>query len=125
MAGPLRFEDLEAWKKARELVNLVYEMTEEGPLARDFGLRGQIQRAAVSIMSNLAEGYERTHKAEKIQFYKIAKASGAEVRSLSYVLKDRKMAPEDQIDRAGTLAHQVGALIQGLIRSFESREDLK
>ena len=55
MAGPLRFEDLEAWKKARELVNLVYEMTEEGPLARDFGLRGQIQRAAVSIMSNLAE----------------------------------------------------------------------
>ena len=52
----MRFEDLEAWKKARELVNLVYDMTEEGPLARDFGLRGQIQRAAVSIMSNLAEG---------------------------------------------------------------------
>ena len=121
----MRFEDLEAWKKARELVNLVYEMTEEEPLARDFGLRGQIQRAAVSIMSNLAEGYERTHKAEKIQFYKIAKASAAEVRSLSYVLNDRKMGPGDQIEKAGNLAHQVGALIQGLIRSFESREDLK
>lgn len=121
----MRFEDLEAWKKARELVNLVYDMTEVGPLARDFGLRGQIQRAAVSIMSNLAEGYERTHKAEKIQFYKIAKASAAEVRSLSYVLKDRKMGPEDQIEKAGNLAHQVGALIKGLIRSFESRKDLK
>ena len=65
------------------MVNLVYDMTEQQPLAREFGLRGQIQRAAVSIMSNLAEGYERTHKAEKIQFYKIAKASAGEVRSLS------------------------------------------
>lgn len=101
------------------MVNLVYDMTEQQPLAREFGLRGQIQRAAVSIMSNLAEGYERTHKAEKIQFYKIAKASAGEVRSLSYVLKDRKMSLEDQVDRTGTLAHQVGALIQGLIRSLE------
>ena len=75
-------------------------------------------------MSNLAEGYERTHKAEKIQFYKIAKASAAEVRSLSYVLKDRKMSLEDQVENAEAQAYQVGALIQGLIRSFEARKEL-
>jgi len=68
MAGPKRFEDLDAWRKARELVNLVYDMTQNGPLSKDYGLRDQIQRAAVSIMSNIAEGFDRSHKAEKLQF---------------------------------------------------------
>ena len=76
MAGPLRFEDLEAWKKARELVNLIYEMTEEGSLARDFGLRGQIQRAAVSIMSNLAEGMNGLIRRKKSSFTKLPRPLG-------------------------------------------------
>ena len=68
------FEDLEAWQQARQLVNEIYSLTRENSsLGKDFGLTGQVQRAAVSIMSNVAEGFERTHLPEKIQFYNIAR----------------------------------------------------
>ncbi len=82
----MTFEDLNAWKKARELVNRVYSLTREGALAKNFGLCGQIQRAAVSVMSNVAEGFERAHAAEKLQAYNIARSSCGEVRSLLYVI---------------------------------------
>ncbi len=68
------FEDLEAWQAARKSVNLVYQITREGSLSRDFGLKDQIQRAAVSVMTNTAEGFERTGTQEKLHFYNIAKA---------------------------------------------------
>ena len=120
MGGPKRFEDLSAWQKARELVNLVYDMTQKEPLARDFGLRDQIQRAAVSVMSNISEGFDRSHRAEKLQFYRIARASAGEVRSLLYILSDRKMAAGHSIQNAQSLADEVGGIIQGLIRSFQN-----
>ena len=78
----MTFEDLDAWKHARALVNRVYTLTREGDLARDFALSSQLQRAAVSIMTNIAEGFERTHVAEKIQFYNTARGSAGEVLSL-------------------------------------------
>ena len=119
MAGPKRFEDLDAWQKSRELVNLVYDMTQNGPLSKDYGLRDQIQRAAVSIMSNIAEGFDRSHKAEKLQFYRVARASAGEVRSLLYILSDRNYAAQESILKAQALADQVGGIVQGLIRSFQ------
>jgi len=119
VAGPKRFEDLEAWKKARVLVNAVYDMTQQGPLSKDFGLRDQIQRAAVSIMSNVAEGFDRSHKAEKVQFYRVARASSGEVRSLLYILMDRNYAEKEKVQHAQALADEIGAIIQGLIRSFQ------
>jgi four helix bundle protein len=119
MAGPKRFEDLDAWQKARELVNLVYDMTQNGPLSKDYGLRDQIQRAAVSIMSNIAEGFDRSLKAEKLQFYRVARASAGEVRSLLYILLDRDYAAQESILKAQALADQVGGIVQGLIRSFQ------
>jgi four helix bundle protein len=79
----MTFEDLEAWKKSRRLVNAVYQLTHEPRLARDFGLCSQIQRAAVSVMSNIAEGFERTHNQEKLQAYNVARASCGEVRCCS------------------------------------------
>jgi len=82
------FEDLEAWKQSQKLVSAVYHMTLDGKLARDFGLCGQLQRTVVSIMSNIAEGFERMHLQEKIQFYNIARGSCAELRSLLYVVED-------------------------------------
>lgn len=91
------FEDLEAWQQARHLVNEIYSLTRENSsLSKDFGLTGQVQRAAVSIMSNVAEGFERTHLPEKIQFYNIARGSTGEVRSLLYVISDNypRSAPE-------------------------------
>jgi len=75
MKTTMCFEDLGAWKRARELVNGVYSLCREPAVAKDFGLRDQIQRAAVSVMSNIAEGFERKGFAEKIQFYNIARAS--------------------------------------------------
>ena len=83
------FEDLEAWQQARQLVNEIYSLTRKNSsLSKDFGLTGQVQRAAVSIMSNVAEGFERTHLPEKIQFCNIARGSTGEVRSLLYVISD-------------------------------------
>ena len=78
----MTFEDLESWKSARQLTRETYTLTRKDEMARDFGLRGQIQRAAVSIMSNVAEGFERFHIQEKLQFYNVARGSSAEVRSL-------------------------------------------
>ena len=74
----MTFEDLQAWKQARQLVNGIYSLTRAEALAKDFGLCGQIQRAGVSIMSNIAEGFERMHLAEKLQFYNIARGSSAD-----------------------------------------------
>jgi four helix bundle protein len=123
MMGPKKFEDLHAWQKARELVNRIYDMTQQGPLARDFGLRDQIQRASVSIMSNIAEGFDRTHKAEKLQFYRVARASAGEVRSLLYILSDRQYDKPESIQSAQEMADELGKMILGLIRSFQETDN--
>jgi four helix bundle protein len=81
-------KDLEVWRAARQVVQTVYALSREAGLARDFGLCGQVQRAAVSIMSNVAEGFERLHVPEKLQFYNVARGSSAEVRSLLYAIED-------------------------------------
>jgi len=84
------FEDLEVWKTARELTNRIYGITADGSFSKDYGLRDQIRRAAVSIMSNIAEGYERGGNQELIQFLSIAKGSSGEVRSQLYVAMDQE-----------------------------------
>jgi|SRR5437773_5268498 len=76
------FEDLIVWQKAVEFVKEVYLVTSEGELKRDFGLRDQIRRAAVSIPTNIAEGFERTSRKEYLFFLNIAKGSAGETRSL-------------------------------------------
>lgn len=116
-----KFEDLEAWKKARGLVVVVYRLTAEPELTRDFGLQGQIQRAAVSIMSNVAEGFERLSVPEKRQFYNIARASCGEVRSLSYVIADVHPRLEPRIHSLRSEIETSGRLISGLIRSTAQR----
>lgn len=109
-----RFEDLIAWQKARELCRRVYETTRTGPLARDFGLRGQIQRAAVSVMSNIAEGFDRHRLTEFHQFLSIAKASCAEVRSILYVLVDTGYIEEDQFTELRDMAEEVTRIVRAL-----------
>ena len=117
------FEDLEAWQQARKLVNEIYSLTRENSsLSKDFGLTGQVQRAAVSIMSNVAEGFERTHLAEKIQFYNTARSSTGEVRSLLYVISDNYPRSAAKADRLRVSAISVGKLVSGLLRSTEGRK---
>ena len=85
----MRFEDMPVWQDARVLVSNVYKLTKVPVLVKDFGLSSQIQRAAVSVMTNIAEGFERQHLQEKIQFDNIARASTREVRFLLYVVEDK------------------------------------
>lgn len=89
MATIRRFEEIEAWQKARELTREIYSSSNSGRFARDFGLRDHIREAATSIMSNIAEGFERGGNAEFRQFLAIAKGSAGEVESKLYVALDQ------------------------------------
>ena len=90
-----RFEDLIAWQKARKLTCEIYQITRQGAFVKDFGLSNQIQRASVSIMSNIAEGFERGSNKEFIQFLYIAKGSCGEVRSQIYIAFDQRYISEN------------------------------
>jgi four helix bundle protein len=119
----MMFEDLEAWQQARRLLNEIYSLTRENSsLSKDFALTAQLQRAAVSIMSNVAEGFERTHLPEKIQFYNIGRGSTGEVRSLLYVISDNYPRSAPEAERLRSTAVSVGKLISGLLRSTERRK---
>ena len=116
-----KFEDLIAWQKSRELTREIYQITREGSFARDFGLSGQIQRASVSIMSNIAEGFERGGRREFHQFLSTAKASCAEVRSQLYVALDIGYLDQPRFIRLLKQAEEVGRIIGG-IRSAVARQ---
>lgn len=115
------FENTDAWKSARMLTNLVYDYGRRGALARDFGLRDQLQRAAVSVMNNVAEGWESLHALEKRQAYNYARRSCGELRSMSYVLLDNQFVSAAEHARLAALYVQSGKLISGLIRSLGNR----
>jgi len=100
MTTAKRFEDLEVWQNARELTNLVYGFSSAGEFARDFGLRDQMRRAAVSIMSNIAEGFESQTQVLFIQFLGRAKGSAGEVRAQLYIDKDQSYLSEEQFNSA-------------------------
>lgn len=99
-----RFEDIEAWQTARELTRRVYALTEQGQFAKDFGLKNQIQRATVSVMSNIAEGFESRTQAQFLVYLGHAKASAGEVRSQLYVALDLKYLTQEQFNQVFDLA---------------------
>ncbi len=109
-----RFEDLIAWQKARELTKQIYSMTRQGDFERDYGLRDQIRRAAVSVMSNLAEGFDRGGRPELHQFLVIAKGSSAEVKSQLYVALDVGYISQNEFEQASNMAEEVTKIIGGL-----------
>lgn len=112
MAKIERFEDIDGWKKARALTNRVYAVTNTGAFARDFGLRDQIRRASVSIMSNIAEGYERgAGDKEFARFLSIAKGSAGEVRAQLYVALDVGYLTRDEFDELTQLATETSRLL--------------
>jgi len=117
------FEDLIAWQKARKLTRKIYTVTRQGTFSKDFGLRDQIRRAAVSIMSNIAEGFERGNPREFHQFLSIAKASCAEVRSQLYVALDAEYLDSDTFYSLMSLAKETGKIIGGLRVSVQQRRD--
>jgi four helix bundle protein len=116
-----RFEDLLAWQEARVLTREIYAMGSKSPLNRDFGLRDQLQRAAVSGMSNIAEGFERIDRGEKIDFMNIARASCAEVKSLLYVCLDHHCLDGTTVESFQARCTRISRLVSGLIRSVSNR----
>lgn len=110
-----RFEDIIAWQKARVLTKQVYACTKLGPFAKDFGLRDQIQRAAVSTMANIAEGYERGGDKEFMQFLSDSKGSCGEVRSHLHVTLDQGYLSEDTFSDLSRDAVEVSRLIAGFM----------
>jgi four helix bundle protein len=119
MTGITRFEDLVAWQRARMLARAVYAVSDIEPFARDRALAWQIQRAAVSVMANIAEGFERGRPAEFHQFVSVAKASCAEVRSHLYLALDNGYIDQRNFDRLMAAAQEVGRLIGGLRVNLE------
>jgi len=115
-----RFVELEAWQKARELTRLIYESSRDGEFARDFGLRDQIRRAAVSVMSNIAEGFERGGNAEFIHFLAMARGSVSEPESQLYAALDQEYLTEERFKELQKLTGSTQRLIGGLARYLKS-----
>jgi four helix bundle protein len=111
-----RFEDLEVWKAARELVRDIYRATSSGTFPRDLGLRGQIQRAGISVMSNIAEGFERGGDKEFFQFLAQAKGSCGEVRSQLYAAADQGHLTAEQLDSLSKNAIRVSGMLSNLMK---------
>ena len=110
-----RFEDIIAWQKARILTKEIYASTKIGQFAKDFGLKGQIQRASVSSMANIAEGFERGGDKELIQFLSTAKGSSGEVKSHLYVALDQDYVSSKTFDQLYAKADEVSRLISGFM----------
>lgn len=118
------FEEIESWQKARQLTREIYAVSGQGSFSRDFGLRDQIRRAVVSVMSNIAEGFERGGTTEFKQFLSIAKASVGEVRSQLYVALDQGYMGSEIFDRLVALSTETGRLIGGLM-NYLSKTKIK
>ncbi len=122
--GVERFEELIAWQKARELTNQIYRATRQQSFMRDYGLSNQMQRAAVSTMANIAEGFERMNPGEFHQFLVIAKASCGELRSHLYVALDNTYLTRPEFDSLFGLCDETGRLIGALRVAVEKQRKL-
>jgi four helix bundle protein len=117
-----RFEDLICWQQARDLVKIVYEASNEGPMAKDFDMRSQIRRAAISTMNNIAEGVGRYSKREFIRFLEISSASASEVKSVSYAALDLNYWDQKTVTRIQDKAESVKSLDLGLIKYLSGKK---
>ena len=117
-----RFEDFIAWQKARALTASVYEITNQGGFATDYGLKDQIRRAAVSIMANIAEGFERSGASQFQHFLAVSKASGAELLSHLYVSLDVVYLDQKDFETLIGQAVEVGKIVGGLRASVQKRQ---
>jgi four helix bundle protein len=114
-----KFEDLIVWQKAHDLAVGIYRLTSREPFCRDFGLRDQIQRAAVSVMSNIAEGFERYSRPEFRHFLSVARGSVAEVRSQLHLARSLKYVTDMDFDTTYSLCKDISNLIGALRKSLE------
>lgn len=125
MSRAKRFEELEVWQRAKELTNLIYRLSSSGSLARDFGLRDQMRRAAVSIMSNIAEGFESQTQVLFTQFLSRAKGSAGELRAQLYVALEQEYITSEEFQSTFSLAEVCSKQLASLIRYLESQPNTR
>ena len=124
MATLERFEDIQAWQKGRALTQAVYRFSRRGEFSKDFALKDQIRRAAISITSNIAEGFERGGSKEFMQFLSTAKGSSGEVRSQSYVALDESYITQDEFQQLHDQCIEISRLIDGFM-SYLKKSEMK
>ncbi len=122
MATIKSFEDIEVWKKARQLSNDIYKLTLEGSFAKDFSLRDQINRSSGSVMDNIAEGFERGSKNEFVQFLSYSKGSAAETRSQLYRAFDRNHITEVVFHKLIEDTQEIGKMVSGFMSYLNTSE---
>jgi len=118
MAMIQRFEDIQAWQEARKLVKMIYSITSKELFSRDFGMRDQIRRASVSVMANIAEGFDCESKVEFARFLGIARCSAVEVQSLLYAALDTEYITQPEFDLHYEQARKAKALVGGFKHSL-------
>jgi four helix bundle protein len=111
-----KFEDIQAWQEARELTNLIYSACKARLFSKDYGLRDQIQRASVSIMSNIAEGFDSQSDIEFIKFLNYSRRSASEVQSHLYVALDQEYITNDKFTTVYERCKSIKRLIAGFIK---------
>lgn len=124
MATIEKFEDVLAWQKGRELTQLVYKFSKREEFARDFALKDQMRRAAISVTSNIAEGFERAGNKEFLQFLSNSKGSAGELRSQFYVALDEEYLDSSEFRQAHELCLQVGRMIDSFM-TYLRRSEMK
>jgi four helix bundle protein len=116
-----RFEELKCWQESRILVREIYLLAEKGKLAKDFDIKSQLKRAALSTMNNIAEGFGKYNSKEFIRYLDIANNSASEVKSILYVLLDLGYFPEDEITKLQAKSDEEKALSLALIKYLVNR----
>jgi four helix bundle protein len=119
-----KFEDIEAWQKARKLNKNIYSITKNNGFCKDFALKNQIRKASISVMSNIAEGFERSGTGEFVQFLAIAKGSAGEVRSQLYIALDQDYIKQKTFKDLNDLTDEISNLIGGLMK-YLRKTDIK
>jgi four helix bundle protein len=125
MSTAKRFEDLDVWQRTKELTNLIYSYSSDGPFARDFGLRDQMRRAAVSVMSNIAEGFESQTQSTFIRFRGHAKGSAGELRAQLYIAREQNYLTIEQFESAFQLAESCSKQLARLIQYLETQPNAR
>ena len=122
MATIEKFEEIEAWKLARQVTRSIYEISSSGNFAKDYALCNQIRRASISILSNIAEGFERSGNKEFLNFLAIAKGSCGEVRAQLYVALDQRYVDELKFEEVSANLLETSRVIAGFMRYLQQTE---
>ncbi len=122
MATILKFEDIIAWQKALELSDLIYEYSNKDKFSKDFGLRDQMRRASISVVSNIAEGFEREGNNQFIYFLLVAKASAGELRAQLYIARNQKYITIEEFEKLNSKVLEVSKTISGFVSYLRTQK---